>query len=265
MNSSEIHHILSRDPVSLRCYAGVFPCDKIPVIQNFPCALVLNTDKHDKEGTHWLAVYVINKQTLEFFDSYGLPPEAYGEDITKFVKKYHNVHWNKTSFQSLTSNETYNRYVAQCGCNFIFIMFRIYELRNRERISVAAASKLLANIMFNYKGMGLSMGVMISGWDKRGPGLYYVDSEGNRFPGQIFAVGSGATYAYGVMDSGYSYDMEDEEAYELGRRSIYHATHRDAYSGGIIRVYHVREVGWKKISEEDCTDLHYKYQDEKMV
>ncbi|GBM06168.1 Proteasome subunit beta type-8 [Araneus ventricosus] len=44
---------------------------------------------------------------------------------------------------------------------------RIYELRNRERISVAAASKLLANIMFNYKGMGISMGVMISGWDKR--------------------------------------------------------------------------------------------------
>lgn len=29
---------------------------------------------------------------------------------------------------------------------------RIYELRNRERISVAAASKLLANILYNYKG-----------------------------------------------------------------------------------------------------------------
>lgn len=39
---------------------------------------------------------------------------------------------------------------------FLPLSFRIYELRNRERISVAAASKLLANIMFNYKGMGLS-------------------------------------------------------------------------------------------------------------
>ena len=29
---------------------------------------------------------------------------------------------------------------------------RIYELRNRQRISVAAASKLLANILYNYKG-----------------------------------------------------------------------------------------------------------------
>lgn len=32
---------------------------------------------------------------------------------------------------------------------------RIYELRNRERISVAAASKLLANILYNYKGYGV--------------------------------------------------------------------------------------------------------------
>merc|ERR1712243_43086 len=44
---------------------------------------------------------------------------------------------------------------------------RIYELRNKERISVAAASKLLANIVYGYKGMGLSMGTMICGWDER--------------------------------------------------------------------------------------------------
>ena len=34
---------------------------------------------------------------------------------------------------------------------------RIYELRNKERISVAAASKLLANMVSYYKGYGLSM------------------------------------------------------------------------------------------------------------
>lgn len=37
---------------------------------------------------------------------------------------------------------------------------RMYELRNRERISIAAASKLLSNMVYNYKGMGLSMGKM---------------------------------------------------------------------------------------------------------
>lgn len=34
---------------------------------------------------------------------------------------------------------------------------RVYELRNKERISVAAASKLLANMVYYYKGLGLSI------------------------------------------------------------------------------------------------------------
>ena len=140
---------------------------------------------------------------------------------------------------------------------------RLYELRNRERMSTAAASKLLANILYNYKGMGLSLGVMICGWDKKGPGLYMVNDNGDRAPGKMFSVGSGSPYAYGVLDSGYSYDLTDEQAYDLGRRAIAHAGHRDAMSGGIVRVYVVKSTGWEKISEEDCTELYYKFQKEK--
>ncbi|XP_068241210.1 proteasome subunit beta type-5-like [Palaemon carinicauda] len=141
---------------------------------------------------------------------------------------------------------------------------RLYELRNRERISVAAASKLLANMVYQYKGYGLSMGVMIAGWDKRGPGLYYVDNDGNRLPGNAFSVGSGSVNAYGIMDTGYRKDLSDVEAQDLARRAIYGATYRDAYSGGIVRVYHIKENGWIKISEDDCKDLHYKYEEEKL-
>ncbi|KAL5022212.1 hypothetical protein ScPMuIL_001367 [Solemya velum] len=140
---------------------------------------------------------------------------------------------------------------------------RIYELRNKERISVAAASKLLANIVYNYKGMGLSMGTMICGWDKKGPGLYYVDSDGQRMPNNIFSVGSGSVYAYGVMDTGYKWELSVDEALDLGQRAIYHATHRDAYSGGSVNLYHMKETGWEFISKTDVLDLHYKYQDEK--
>jgi len=31
------------------------------------------------------------------------------------------------------------------------------------------------------------------------------------------------------------WDLTDAEAYELGRKAIYHATHRDAMSGGMVR------------------------------
>jgi 20S proteasome subunit beta 5 len=68
---------------------------------------------------------------------------------------------------------------------YLGIHCRLHELRNRERISVSAASKYLSNLVYSYKGMGLSMvsysviyrclmssqytclqGTMICGWDK---------------------------------------------------------------------------------------------------
>lgn len=67
----------------------------------------------------------------------------------------------------------------------------------------------------------------------QGPALFYVDSDGSRLKGDVFSVGSGSTFAYGVLDQGYRWDLTDDEAMELGRRSIYAATRRDAYSGNV--------------------------------
>ncbi len=61
-----------------------------------------------------------------------------------------------------------------------------------------------------------------------------MDDNGTRLSGRMFSTGCGNSYAYGVVDSGYREDMTVEEAYELGRRGIVHATHRDAYSGGVV-------------------------------
>eukprot|EP01115_Flamella_aegyptia_P006214 TRINITY_DN26196_c0_g1_i1.p1 TRINITY_DN26196_c0_g1~~TRINITY_DN26196_c0_g1_i1.p1 ORF type:complete len:268 (-),score=40.41 TRINITY_DN26196_c0_g1_i1:71-874(-) len=140
---------------------------------------------------------------------------------------------------------------------------RLYELRNKERISVAAASKLLGNMVYAYKNYGLSMGTMIAGWDKTGPNLFYVDNDGTRLKGSRFSVGSGSTYAYGVLDSGYKYDLSVEQAIDLGRRAIFHATHRDAYSGGYVNVYHIQRTGWVKISSDDVQNLYDQYSLEK--
>ena len=77
---------------------------------------------------------------------------------------------------------------------------------------MAAASKLLANTMYQYRGYGLSMGTMVTGWDKTGPQLYYVDNDATRIHGDLFSVGSGSTFAYGVLDNYYRYDLTDDEA-----------------------------------------------------
>lgn len=53
-----------------------------------------------------------------------------------------------------------------------------------------------------------------------GPSLFYVDSDGTRMSGNLFCVGSGQTFAYGVLDAQYKYELTDEEALDLGRRAI---------------------------------------------
>lgn len=140
------------------------------------------------------------------------------------------------------------------------IELRKYELKYGEKLTVAGATRILINILHYYKNYGLSMGVMMAGYDKNGPNLYYLDDDGTRLKGNIFSVGSGSTYAYGILDTYHKHDMTLEQAVELGKRAIQHATYRDAGSGGVVRVYHVHKNGWTKIEEGlDVNELHYKY------
>ena len=99
-------------------------------------------------------------------------------------------------------------------------------------------------------------------WDKAGPQIFYVDSDGQRLDGRLFSVGSGSTFAYGVLDTGYSYDLSTAEALELAERSIFAATYRDAYSGGTVRIYHIDADGWKRIRETDSMELYFKFKAE---
>ncbi|KAK5139502.1 Proteasome subunit beta type-5 [Oleoguttula sp. CCFEE 6159] len=147
---------------------------------------------------------------------------------------------------------------------YLGMQCRLHELRHKRRISVAAASKILANLVYSYKGMGLSMGTMCAGvTPQEGPALYYIDSDGTRLAGNLFCVGSGQTFAYGVLDAEYKYELSEEEALELGRRSILAATHRDAYSGGFINLYHVKEDGWVKHGFSDTNPIFWKTKLEK--
>lgn len=108
------------------------------------------------------------------------------------------------------------------------------------------------------------MGMMMMGFDHGDvPTLYYVDDQGSRMKASEtkpkFSVGSGSTYAYGILDTKWKMSMTKDEAVDLGAQAIYHATHRDAYSGGICRVYHFTKDGYEKVLQQDVLELHEKY------
>ncbi|GKC57042.1 proteasome subunit beta type-5-b [Tanacetum coccineum] len=100
---------------------------------------------------------------------------------------------------------------------------------------------------------------------KEGPGLYYVDNKGGRLKGTKFFVGSGSPYAYGVLDSGYRSDMTINEAAELARRSIYHATFHDGASGGVANrtlSFSVQPIWRKSFLHESSSDNEEKLNEE---
>ncbi|XP_028786586.1 proteasome subunit beta type-5-A-like [Neltuma alba] len=132
---------------------------------------------------------------------------------------------------------------------------RQYELENKRRISIEVASELLAQISYSYGEMGLPVATIIAGWDEMGPGLYHVDNRVyGTMTGTRFCVGSGSPPAYGEVDRGYCYSMSIDEAAELARRAIYHATCRDGAAGGDASVYYVGPNGWEKLSGDDIVE-----------
>ncbi|CAM9213984.1 unnamed protein product [Ectocarpus sp. 12 AP-2014] len=150
---------------------------------------------------------------------------------------------------------------------YLGMQAKVFEDRNGFQMPVATAARVLADALMGQRGKGLSVGTMIMGHDRgnrdssgkssvrggnQGGGqLYYVDSDGARVKGRYFSVGSGSTYAYSVLDEGYRDGMSLEEAADLAKRAVRHATYRDAFSGGFINVFVVDASGWTRLDVDD--------------
>lgn len=64
--------------------------------------MVINTDPHDKPGTHWVCLY-LDGDTAEYFDSYGFLP-LYSE-INEFIyKNAKTMKYNENHYQEVDSN-----------------------------------------------------------------------------------------------------------------------------------------------------------------
>ncbi|KAM3620197.1 uncharacterized protein V6R79_019566 [Siganus canaliculatus] len=91
-----------------------------------------------------------------------------------------------------------------------------------------------------------------------GPSLCYVCSDGTRLQGSLFSVGSGSPYAYSILDQGVRWGLTLEDATSIAREAVYRATHRDAYSGNCVDVYHVSSKGWTRRRREDLKEEYYR-------
>lgn len=104
MNTLEIWNALSTNVHTKKYFKGVFPLDRIPkFIKNKPALLVVNTDKSNKPGSHWVAIYLPLKGNAEYFDSYGIKPMH--DEFIQFFKrqKFVKVLYNNIQLQNYFS------------------------------------------------------------------------------------------------------------------------------------------------------------------
>ena len=96
---------------SIAPFEGVFPSNKLPnVPKNHNFCLVANYDPSNKEGSHWVALSVINGKA-QWFDSYWMKPDASDltlNDKTNFttsLKRYSDkIDYNKIDCHTDSSN-----------------------------------------------------------------------------------------------------------------------------------------------------------------
>ena len=119
LNTSQLIKILQADPQVKVCFLGVFARDQLPLRIKFPSCFVVNTDKSNERGEHWLAFYYDKNKKLDFFDSYGNHPEFF--KLEKYVKQTStSFNFNSQQLQSFSSKI----------CGYYCIFFLLHRARN---------------------------------------------------------------------------------------------------------------------------------------
>src|SRR5689334_890661 len=116
MNTLEIEKILTQNYVTRKYFIGCFASDKIPsTINVYPASMVIHLDRESNEGTHWIALFIINSTTIYIFDS--LLISKLPSPIVNFISMFPKQIKNKTILQSPLS--------TTCGQHCIVFLYFI--------------------------------------------------------------------------------------------------------------------------------------------
>lgn len=115
LSTSQIAQVLQNCCITAPYFHGVYALDMLPKTFIFPrpALVVVNTAfSGNLEGEHWVAYFLSSNNSLDYFDSYGLPPQ--GHHMSEFIKQNdvtNNFTYNTTPLQSLDAS-TCGKYVV---------------------------------------------------------------------------------------------------------------------------------------------------------
>lgn len=104
LNTSQIRSVLNQIiPSTIK--SDVYAADELKFVKGNQFAIVVNSDRAELPGQHWLAIYKDkNSRVMEFFDSFAIPIEFYDNNFVKFLReRFASVKCSNLQLQSLES------------------------------------------------------------------------------------------------------------------------------------------------------------------
>ena len=102
-------------------YLGTFPLDRLPDLpKKFPKSIIINTDKSNRPGDHWIAIVLTEKHAY-YFDSFGLG--IVDQEIQQFLlPRYSSIIFNSLCIQHILSDK--------CGFYCIYFVKNVHNFKS---------------------------------------------------------------------------------------------------------------------------------------
>ena len=135
MDTNELLMYMKNDVYITLMMGGVMAKDLLPNPTSNPKLFILNLDKSNERGSHWIALLLSNNYISEYFDPLGHKPDIY-------IKQYFNKH----CIPYLVSTQQYQSPVSSsCGK---FCLFYCY-LRARGKTMQEIVQYFNDNTLYN--------------------------------------------------------------------------------------------------------------------
>ncbi len=140
---------------------------------------------------------------------------------------------------------------AQVLARYLRAEVSLYRLRRNAPLSVEGAATLLANILNGSRMFPYLAWMIVGGTDAKGGHVFSVDPGGGSIEDRYVSVGSGSTFAYGVLEEAYSRDISVSDGVDLAIRGLTVAMKRDSASGDGYLINTITAKEYKEFSEDE--------------
>jgi proteasome beta subunit len=140
---------------------------------------------------------------------------------------------------------------AQVLARYLRAEVSLYRLRRSAQLSAEGAATLLANILSGNRMFPYYAWMILGGVDLKGGHVFSVDPAGGSIEDRYVSVGSGSTFAYGILEEGYSRDMSVADGVDLALRGLTVAMKRDSASGDGYIIHTITTKEYKEFTEDE--------------